>query len=261
MIRFISACVLCAPFWMTLATAAEQTAAATDATAIVKQMAQTYSACKSYRDTGTSLTKFLGDTPFENKVEFKTAFRRPAEFRFEYTSDHDVMQDRMIIHRDKAGTRTWWSVGGGEENTTIDAAIAGATGVSSGTAFNVPTMLFPDEVGGWSFLSPEDWSTLPDAEENGRSCYRLTRKEENGDHETVWIGKANFLLIRIDERRTIDGKRGTFVTEQTTLYQPEINIDIPDPELEFNPPANVPKTPARNPQSRLLRLLKALLRT
>jgi len=284
MIRFCGACILCAAIGIPLPTAAQPTPpqpepqpsitppvpdapipvspapnAAANAAAVLKQMAQAYSACKSYRDTGTSLTKFLGDNLFENKIEFKTAFRRPVDFRFEYTAHEDFMENRMIIHRDKAGTRTWWSIGGGEENTTIESAIASATGVSSGTAFNVPTMLFPDEVGGCSFPSREDWTVLPDAQENDRSCYRLTRKEQNGDYETIWIDKAISLVMRIDERRTIDGKRGTFVVEQTTLYRPEINIDIPGAELQFNAPAKAPKEPARNTDSRFLRFLKALV--
>ncbi|MCX5770618.1 MAG: hypothetical protein NTZ09_10145 [Candidatus Hydrogenedentes bacterium] len=259
MIRFVTACALCTAFSMPMVYAAEQTAAATDAASVVKQMAQTYSACKSYRDSGTSVTKFLGDTPHENKIQFKTAFRRPTDFRFEYNSENGIMGDRMIIHRDQTGTRTWWSIGAGEQATTLDMAIAGATGVSDGTAFNVPTMLFPEEVGGWSFTSREGWTALPDAEENGRPCCRVTRKEEKGDYETIWIDKSTFLLMRIDERRTIDGKRGTFVTEQTTLYRPEINVDIPDADLQFNPPADAPKGPAPSSQPRLLRFFKALL--
>jgi len=116
-------------------------------------------------------------------------------------------------------------------------AIAGAAGVSDGTAFYVPKLLMPEDVNGRTFLDSTNWAMLPDADESGHACHRVTRKISRDGSETLWIDKAQLLVLRMDESRTIDGGRnGRFKTEQTIVYCPETDIDIPDTELAFGAP-------------------------
>ena len=214
-----------------------------EAMELLEGMTKQYFSSKSYRDKGSSITKFLGGHPFETKVEFHTAFRRPYEFRFEYSSAMSGMpliapKDRMIVHGDCSGARTWWSLQGKTEKCdSLGMAIAGAGGVSGGTAFNVSNMLLPFDVFGHQFMDDRDWLVLRDAEDSGRPCRRVTRRAGDGDTTTLWIGRENGLLLRVDECRTVNGQNDSFKTESTTLYKPEMDVDITDKELAFNAPS------------------------
>jgi hypothetical protein len=211
---------------------------------LLEGMISKYFSCKSYRDKGACTTKFQGDHAFETKVEFHTAFRRPYDFRFEYSKAMSGMplfapKDRMIVHGDRSGARTWWSLEGKTEKCeSLGMAIAGAGGVSSGSAFNVSNMLLPFDVLGHQFSEDRDWLMLSDAEYSGQPCRRITRKAENGDTTILWIGKENRLLYRMDERDNLDGKGGSSKTQETTVYHPEMDVDINDKELAYGAPGD-----------------------
>lgn len=206
---------------------------------IISRVVGAYGQCKSYRDSGTSVTRFVGKRPSEEQIEFKTVFRRPEAFRFEYraklgdpTNPSPGFEDRMIVHRDKSGVHTWWSIEGGSESPkSLSLALAGATGVSSGTAHTIPVLLMPLEIGGRSLGTAGDWSLLSEESEGGVPCCRLKRSKDKGT-ETIWIDKARFLILRLDDTHKFDD----YDTERTTRYSPEIDVDIPDVELTFNLP-------------------------
>jgi outer membrane lipoprotein-sorting protein len=212
-------------------------------TAILGQMAQVYADCKTYCDSGTSTTDFLGKNPFQEKLDFKTAFRRPQDFRFEYREKLGIapgvdnrMITHMIIHRDRSGTCLWWSVTGKEDAESLGMAIAAATGVSSRTAHTVPNLLMAAEIGGRGFLQDRNWTLLPESEHDGHACFRVSHKTGHEDTETLLIDKTSLLLLRIEEAKTIEGKRGRFKTERTTTYVPQFDVDIPEADLVFDAP-------------------------
>jgi hypothetical protein len=103
------------------------------------RVAKAYAGCKSYRDSGVVKTVYVeaGRTRTEMKP-FKTAFVRPDQFRFEYTQKrgegaHEV--NRYIVWRRGTDVRTWWDVKPGiEKPASLALALAGATGVSGGSA-------------------------------------------------------------------------------------------------------------------------------
>lgn len=210
-----------------------------DANSVLRGMLDVYATCTSYRDNGTSVNRY---TERQSETVFKTAFRRPTDFRFEYTRDEDESGERMIVHRDKTGARSWFSFDREVKNTSLEMAIAGATGVSRCTAFTVPHMLLPDEIGGRGFLSCENWTTMEDTGEAGRGCYRLERHYGEGDSEILWIEKACLLLVRHDKARTVRRSMiESFKTERTTIYVPEINVEISEAELRFDAPEGLAK--------------------
>ncbi len=208
-----------------------------DANAILRRMFGVYAACASYRDNGTSVNRY---TERQSETIFKTAFRRPMDFRFEYTKDRPGV--RMIVHRDEEGARYWFYADEEIKNASLKMAIASATGVSGLTAFTVPHMLLPDEIDGRGFLSYENWTTGEDSEEAGRPCYRIERHYGEGDSETLWIDKMSLLLVRHDQARTVRRSMiEAFKTERSTLYVPEIDVEISEAELRFDAPEGLAK--------------------
>jgi hypothetical protein len=78
---------------------------------------------------------------------------RPERFRFEY--DDPTPEKPYIVWANAGVIRTWWYVKPGEERQpSLSDAIAGATGVSGGSAHTIPTLLLPDRIGG-SHYRPE----------------------------------------------------------------------------------------------------------
>lgn len=198
---------------------------------ILDKMADTYATCKTYRDSGVVTNDFgprpgsLATYPRHVDVKpFRTAFVRPDRFRFEYD---DTTPEKPYIIWAKAGdVRTWWYVRPGVQTPpSLGDAIAGATGVSSGSAHITPTLLLPDRIGGRRLTALTDLKRLPDEALDKTACYKLEGKFVNRP-TTLWLDKATFLLVRMVQ--------DTGLTLCTTVYKPQVDIEIPAADLEFN---------------------------
>jgi hypothetical protein len=134
--------------------------------------------------------------------------------------------------------------------------LAGATGVSGGSARTIPVLLMPDSIEGRRLTELTELKRLEDAKLGGVDCYRIkgkfkvdpaereafrkSLKKVTGKDptpskrgpETLWIDKSSFLLRRIDKETQFD----SFRTESTTTYEPLIDERIADKQLQFDPP-------------------------
>jgi len=219
---------------LTTVSANEETVDSLDATHILERMAKTYAECNTYRDSGMVTTVFIsGDDRRTIKKPFKTAFVRPTKFRFEYRENKLDGEDYVyIVYRDEHGTKTWWDVSEKEESeVSLDMALGGATGVSSGSAHTIPILLLPDEVSGRRLTSLSKARRVEDRECMSSACYRIEGKYA-GNPAVVWVDKQTFLVRRIDSRSEFDN----FRTERTTLYDPVIDLEVDNELLEFNSP-------------------------
>jgi len=226
---------------------------------ILAEMAKVYAGSRSYLDTGCVCTEFLtrsGGEDFVSTRPFRTVFIRPARFRFEFSSSHPGRTERYryIIHAEKGAVQTWWDLRPGVElPRTLGLALAGATGVSGGSAHTIASLLMPDEVGGLRLTDLAELVRSDDGNLDGIKCYRvigrppapagpqaeaarqqfreLTGLEPPTEFEplTLWIDRDTLLLRRID-RRTV-----SFV-EETTTYSPAVDTPISDEDMAFDPP-------------------------
>jgi len=189
---------------------------------ILERMAASYAACKSYRDSG-AVTNFFNRQHIDAKP-FRTAFVRPDQFRFEY---HDPTPEKPYIVWAKGDeVRTWWYVRPGAQNPpSLGRGIAGATGVSGGSAHTIPALLLPDRIGGRSLASLADPTRLPDEAVDGTPCFKLQGKFAD-QPTTLWLDKETYLVRRIVE--------DTKLAITTTVYRPLVDKEIPAEELEFN---------------------------
>ena len=211
----------------------DSTSSGLTAETILAQMNHTYSSCQTYHDTGVVTTTFIQSSGnWIDEKPFLTAFVRPDRFRFEYQETQSSVEYRYIIWRNNAEVLSWWDVkpGIGTEES-LDMAIAGATGVSSGSAHMIPTLLLPNEISGRRLTDITEARRIADTEIDSVNCYRIQGKYAD-DSITIWIEADTFLVRRIETQHAFTD----FSTETVTTYTPAVNGVVTDDMLAFNPP-------------------------
>ena len=231
---------------------------------ILKRMIAIYGSCKTYQDSGEVTTDFSGSGPsFRDTKPFSTAFVRPARFRFEFRSAFLPFDDhwrRYLVWADGAKTRTWWDVRPGiVESPSLELALAGATGVSRGSAQRVPAMLMPDRVWGRPLTDLVDLQRMEDAPLGKAVCFRIQgtprrvndpEVEERSRQEilktsgldpgistqkprTLWIDRSLCVLRRID---TATESSTGLNTQTSTTYEPSLDKAVAESSLKFDAP-------------------------
>lgn len=158
-----------------------------------------YRSMPSYADTGfvQDLRRGAPSTSFE------TAFRRPDDFSFRFSSPHPYRPLRHIVSYSRVGL-----LGGSpyflteddghpselEYPESLQMAIAGATGISRGSAFLTWSLLFEDGHDLFSTLARprfREYSTV-----DGVRCHRVTAIHRYLNDVEIHIGVADLLLRR-----------------------------------------------------------------
>lgn len=213
---------------------------------ILLDLKKMYGACQSYRDRGEVRVRGLVEGgSFGSTVPFATAFVRGGAFRFQLT-DRGLgeRESRLVLWAFGSQVRAWWEAPGGERAVaSLQAGLEAAAGVSAGASLRVPGLLLPGEVRGGLFLSAPE--RLADEEERGVACYRLrgggrptpyslttgsSTVTVEDEQITVWVDRARLLLRKVEEVRTLS----TYRTVTVTLYEPEMDVPIPEGELAFD---------------------------
>jgi outer membrane lipoprotein-sorting protein len=219
----------------TRATADEPKPADPSASEILERMDKVYANCKSYRDSGVVKTLFIkGKSKRTVEKPFTTAFVRPDRFRFEF-KEGSYKPRRYIIWFNGKDVRTWWDVGRRlEKPESLSFAVAGATGVSGGSAKTIPTLLLPDMVLGRRLTDITDPKRVENANLGKIECFRVEGMFADTP-TTLWIDQKSYLVRQIDEKTTFDD----FRTEDTTSYDPSIDDKITDEMLAFDAPVKI----------------------
>ncbi len=179
------------------------------APSVLAKMAETYAGLRSYQDSGSVRYGILGT---EQEVTFKTAFVRPNGFRFEWISHHPFaplkfVKTRSVVRFDGAKAYTWnkfyLKEATERQDESLSLAVAGATGVSAGSAHRIATLLIPDLWKDGAFGS--SMSKLGDAKVvgtevlDGVDCYRVSGSHRN-ERMDLWIGRSDYLLRKVEHQ-------------------------------------------------------------
>jgi hypothetical protein len=190
---------------------------------ILARMAAAYANCTSYRDEGKVVSIF-------EEISFATAFERPSSFRFEYRRGGNDPDSYVIWRTSPGEARSWWTIRPETRSLSLDLATAGAIGVSASSSHNIPRLLMPYEVTGFSFAS-NDWvDMLPESESvDGHACYKLSGHYPLSPETPVslWIDKDSFLIRKV------------LANSATITYSPQLNVAINRAEFQFQPPMAV----------------------
>jgi len=215
---------------------AEQKSETPTAKQILDHMVKVYASCKSYQDFGMVRTLFiLPDSNRTVEKPFTTAFVRSGRFRFEYKEKRDNKEYRYLVWANGKDVRTWWDVTPGIKRLdSLGLALAGATGVSGGSARRIPDLLISEPIrAGWDIRNLRNLKRVEDVKAENADYYRIQGETGiNGQGPVIlWIDKATFLVRKLDQQN----KFGNFRTEDMTIYEPVVNGEIPDKMLEFDP--------------------------
>jgi outer membrane lipoprotein-sorting protein len=199
-----------------------------EAKALVESVREAYEKATTYADMGTHET--IDDGEVLDRATFKTAYKDPGDLLFEHwdsTGDFfftaDVLYKKGNLVQLMSDTDTEPTV---EEDVSM--AIATLYGVTLGTSGNVPELLL--ELDGGALFHLIDLKLLKEAKaEDGTLCHRLHGKDFHGHESTIWIGKEDLLIRKIESVESKDNR-------QTTTYSPKVNIEIADEDLAFRKP-------------------------
>jgi hypothetical protein len=166
--------------------------------AVLAAVAGAYRGFVEYEDTGVVSD---GATP---SVRFETRFRRGSFLRFAYTA---FRPDGRKYHEGSVssdqGKFAFSCSLGGPQPTSLRLGIAALTGISWGAAHGVPSLLVPEEVGGWLPTDMVRVARLPDEVVAGILCFHI-----QGDHPTqpakyaLLVDKSTFVIRRRVSRRS-----------------------------------------------------------
>ena len=217
-----------------------QTQRKPDAASIMNNMYRLYSRLASYQDEGILVSTH--DEPTGGTIEkipFKTFFKRPNLFRFEWTEFNVTKLGRKkLVWFNGKEAFMYWEPDYYEKEQSLSMAVAGASDISPGAVNTVSTML-SDEFGSWPMKRLKRSSLLGEDMVDGVRCFHLKATEDEDPIE-LWVGKSDFLL-RKTRRETKDGD---VVRIREEIHR-NIQIDQAIAEVAFNYKPPIPLSPPK----------------
>ena len=160
--------------------------------AILAAVSEAYVGFATYDDVGV-----VSQGAYQ-AVRFETRFQRGSSFHFAYTAfrpDGQKFHEGSVTVED--GRLSYSCSLGGPEPSSLRLGVAALTGISWGAAHGVPSLLIPEEIGGWLPTDLVRAVRLPDELVGGVSCFHV-----QGDHPktparySLLVDPATFLIKR-----------------------------------------------------------------
>ncbi|MBI5434233.1 MAG: hypothetical protein HZA52_15475 [Planctomycetes bacterium] len=180
---------------------------------LVARVRVAYASADGYRDEGEVTTVFVDETPAPRRrtqrKHFRTAFRRPDRFRFEYTVKGlgpSGEWDRRLVLWNEAGVHVHWTIRPAiRQEETLAGALSSATGVSGGASNLVAGLLLPESVTHDPLFGAEAGAWVRTDVEGGRECDVLSYASPGRpEPRTLWLDARTHLILRIDDRHVFD---------------------------------------------------------
>lgn len=165
-----------------------------------------YRALSSYSDVGVVRPIWKPD-PLS--CWFETQYESPGRFRFQFIRPHPYRKLRHLLTKYIAGSdgsaAYFVTEEGGrlptvEEQESLEMAVAGATGISQGTAHTIGGLLL-ECVGGFSFSMLQRPRFRSSRHFDGVACYRVSGVFPPIGRFTLWVGAQDFLLRKVVNHR------------------------------------------------------------
>jgi outer membrane lipoprotein-sorting protein len=221
----------------------------TNAEDVLERSRAKYAALKTYSDTGTVTTEYLGPgdsgSPLVERHTFNTFYRAPRQFFFEFAMDPKVGEERVVVWSDGTDFNSWWSATK-VHDTYPKGQGANAFALAAFPSKNSITQISPLLFAQAGLHGPlTDLKVLrSDQTENvnGHRCYKVvgevglsygTGAVTNLRPTTVWIDAESLLVRKILE----DTPKNASGTDRTTTeFEPKADPQIEDSHFKFTPP-------------------------
>ncbi len=208
-----------------------------------------YASLKSYADTGVVLYEYgNAASPVRDQHTFKTFFRKPRHFYFDFLKGGKPGGERVVVWSDDHAFHSWGS-GLGIENTypkgTGNSAFVTSIYPTYGSIVMISPLLFPGAglIGALEEFEPSGVEGVEIVA--GRKCHKvagiaksryISGREVNVRRMTAWID-AETLLVRKVLEDTPRGSIAGTVARRTTSFDPQANPTLDDARFRFTPPA------------------------
>jgi hypothetical protein len=175
-----------------------------DAQEVLQRMIALYGSLISYSDTGHVKTKIVSSGVIHRRW-FSTLYQKPSSFRFTFFSPHPYPQLGHLVTQHVVGAEgaEGYRITKGPDDaqplrstTSVNLAIAGATGISSGSAHTIGRLLLP-QVEGLSILDLLDPRFNDETDIDGKVCHSITARFPKGGEQALWIEKDSLLLRKV----------------------------------------------------------------
>jgi outer membrane lipoprotein-sorting protein len=224
--RFLAIMAVIALFAPKFALAQQAQVQELDAPAILKRMVQSYRTLATYSDRGVSISHLgTGDRAFDERLDFATSFKRPGKFRFAWTSQVPYIKEEHtnVIWSD--GITSWslyfYNDGVAKREKSLSMAIAGATGVSHGSALDISNLLM-DDIGGLQLDMLKNYRIVGNENVDDVDCVILSGYYKDGTEQQIWVDKKDYVV-----RRIVEIEKGV-TTREATLHDIKLNMELSD---------------------------------
>lgn len=160
-----------------------------------------------YQDHGVVRTWFA-EAAEPHELSFSTWFMKPSYFRFEFSVPHPFPPLRHIVTKSVCGfdgikayilTQKFEAAAVIDWTESLGTVVAGATGISGGSAHTIARLLLP-EINGFSLNDLTDVKFEQEVEVEGILCYEITGVHAGFGSQSIWIGKPDLLLRKLFTR-------------------------------------------------------------
>jgi hypothetical protein len=202
-----------------------------------------YAVLKSYADTGTVLSEqqWQGAPVVRNGGSFKTFFRAPRNFYFEFVDDPATGDDRLVIWCDGGDFQSWWKAT--DQHEVYDGgrgALAFLLGVepSMGTSNVVPGLIFATADLGGAVAGLREAKAAGEEEVDGKRLAKIEAETLVAGNAVskrptkVWVEPDTLLMHKVLEDTPTD----SMLDRRTTVLKPQADIDIEDARFKFDVP-------------------------
>ena len=111
---------------------------------------------------------------------------------------------------------------------TLVEAIPQLTIATQNAGYDIPSEIFPEEFKGRQLTTMKDVERIGDGKLGELDCYRVQGMKGFLTF-TLWIDKSKSLVHRVDMKHSSG-------SEQTLIYNPIVNAEVPNEALGFNSP-------------------------
>ncbi|HST22978.1 MAG TPA: DUF2092 domain-containing protein [Blastocatellia bacterium] len=215
---------------------------------IMNRMAQRYANCSSYQDVGVvETTHNEANSARIERMPFKTYFVRPQFFRFEWI-DYFPWKDGLtnIVWCNGKDSFTYLEPDTYEKEEYLGRGIAGATGISRGSAHTISRLLMAEEMSGFALTELTSLALVGEDQVEGELCYRVNGIHPFGDIYELWISKKDYLLRKLREKTT---DKDYTTTKEVTYRNIKLNEIIAKDVFNFKPPIALTEKSKESPES------------
>lgn len=171
---------------------------------LIAELTERYARIATYRDRGVVRQALReGEAPIE--TQFETWFRRPGLFKFAFASPHPYPPLAHIVTRschgaDASGAYSWMKFheqpGQIRREENLSMTIAGATGISGGSAHTIGGLLLP-ELSGLTLHRVRGAKVLGREPFEGAECVILQAPHRVAGKLSIWIHEETMTLRKL----------------------------------------------------------------